>query len=111
MVVLHIIEKPPYKQSYADSCERKNVAKYKNALIENAKKTFKSPLPRTVKIKLAIKYRRSQGKADSLNIIGGIGDALQKIAYFNDRQIVEVHYIEEIGERDEYWVEIRTLQT
>ena len=58
---------------------------------------------------MKVRYVRSAGKADALNILGGIGDALQGIAYEDDRQIRRVEYVEERGERDEYWVEVEPL--
>ena len=61
-------------------------------------------------VKIEITYHRGKGRADSTNIIGGIADALNKIAYNDDRQIKEVHYSENKKTTDEYWVSITMLR-
>lgn len=104
---IYVIYRPPYKQTPADTQERENQERYVAALREEAKKLFKSPFQRNVKI--IIEYNRNQGRADSMNILGGIADALEEIAYLNDSQITEIHYVERRGVQDEYWIEVHPL--
>lgn len=100
-----VMEKPPYKQDYADSSERENQLKYRNALRAMATQHFQKPLEGKVKVKIV--YNRVKGRADAMNIIGGIADSLQGISYFNDNQIVEVYYREDKGDSaDKYTVNI-----
>ena len=101
---MHIIGRPSYKQSPADSQERVKQNRYIEALRTEAVKKIKSPIDDDVK--LTIRYSRKSGRADPANIIGGISDTLQKIAFHNDNQIKELHYFEKTGNRDEYWIEI-----
>jgi len=61
------------------------------------------------KVHLKVEYHRHKGRSDAANIIDGIADALNKIAYVDDKQIVEIHYHEALGKVDEYWVEIEEV--
>lgn len=103
-IELKVIGKPPYKQSPADSSERKNQQIYREALVKEAHEHCSQPISQNLKID--IRYTRANGRADSMNIIGGVADCLQGIVYINDKQIVEVHYSENKGTRDEYLVKI-----
>ena len=98
---LHVKEIPPYKQTPADSRERKNQKIRTDALRREAEKQFKTPITRK-NIRLIIKYCRCKGKSDAVNVIGGIADALNRIAYEDDKQITEIHYQEMRGDIDEY---------
>lgn len=102
---LYVKENPPYKQTPADSSERKNQKIRTNALRREAEKQFKTPITRK-NIRLIIRYCRCKGKPDAVNVIGGIADALNRIAYEDDRQITEIHYMEIRGDIDEYHVSV-----
>ena len=104
MMKLHVKEVPPYKQAPADQREKQLQTIRTNALREVATKEILNRL--TGPVKIDIIYHRGKGRADSTNIIGGIADALNKIAYNDDRQIKEVHYSENKKTTDEYWVSI-----
>lgn len=99
--------RPPYKQTPADANERMNQQAYRTALIAEAKKHFVEPASGNLRIE--INYGRARGVMDSANIIGGIADVLQGIAYINDRQLVEVHYSEQKAGDDGYAVRISSL--
>lgn len=96
--------KPPYKQAPADSSERINKKTYRDSLIAEAKKHFTQP--NRAELKIDVSYLRGDGRADAMNIIGGIADSLEGIAYHNDRQLVEVHYRERRAVADEYVIRI-----
>jgi Holliday junction resolvase RusA-like endonuclease len=53
---------------------------------------------------LLITYYRLNGRCDASNISGGIADVLNGLAYTDDRQIDEVHYVEEKCIVNEYIV-------
>lgn len=99
--------RPPYKQAPADANERKNQQSYRMALIAEAKIHFAKPA--SGNLRMEIKYGRGRGAMDSANIIGGIADTLQGIAYLNDRQLVEVHYFEQKEGEDAYSIRISSL--
>lgn len=103
---LHIREIPPYKQTPADKREKQLQSLRRNELKKEAVKQFNSLIQGN--ISLEIKYNRCRGRSDSVNIIGGIADALIGIAYRDDSQIREVHYSEAKGNIDEYWVQVET---
>jgi len=96
--------KPPYKQLPADPLKRENQRLYRQNMQSEASRHF--PEPTIGEVKIEIVYTRAEGRHDAANIIGGIIDSLQGIAYVNDRQVVEVHYYEKRGRADEYSVRI-----
>jgi len=98
---------PPYKSIPADSSERKKQRSYRERLRSEAQKHFKEPIMGD--IRMEIYYTRAKGRADPANIIGGVADALEGIAYINDRQLVEIHYREEKGRIDKYLVRISSI--
>lgn len=102
--VLQVREIPPYKQTPADRRERQNQEMRADALKVEANRQFGSLLRGN--LRLTIEYHRHRGRSDAANIIGGIADALNKIAYDDDRQIVEIHYREAKGDVDWYQVVI-----
>jgi len=104
---LHICEIPPYKQAPADTNERRNQMKRTEALKSAAVNEKTAPIKG--KVSLTITYSRKSGRSDAANIIGGIADALNGIAYDDDKQIVEIHYSETVGSSDKYQVSIEEL--
>jgi len=100
---LHVEEIPPYKQTPADRRERENQKIRTDALRREAESQFKTPISER-NVRLTIKYCRCKGRSDAANIIGGIADALNEIAYDDDRQITEIYYQETRGNVDEYQV-------
>lgn len=100
---LYIKEIPPYKQTPADRRERENQKIRTDALRREAESLFKTPV-KEKNVRLTIKYCRCKGRSDAANIIGGVADALNGIAYDDDRQITEIHYQETKGNVDEYQV-------
>jgi len=100
---LHVKEIPPYKQTPADRKERVNQKIRVDALRKEAVRIFASPI-RQKSVRLRIEYSRNKGRSDATNIIGGIADSLNGIAYDDDRQITEIHYEEKKGNIDEYQV-------
>jgi len=94
--------KPPYKQAPADPSEQENQRTYRQNLEAEARRHFPETISREVRIEII--YTRAKGCSDAPNIIGGIIDSLQGIAYDNDRQVVEIHYRENRGPIDQYSV-------
>ena len=103
---IHVIGIPPYKQAYADAKERMNQQERANALKVVATEQ-KCTLIKKEKVRLVITYYRCRDRSDSSNIIGGVCDALNGLAYIDDRQIDEIHYSEEKGLVDEYMIKIK----
>lgn len=97
---LHVKGIPPYKQTPADRRERENQVIRTATLRREAEHKFPTTMKQS--IRLTITYRRQKGRSDALNIIGGIADALNGIAYDDDKQITEIHYQETEGSLDEY---------
>jgi len=98
---------PPYKSTPADSLESERQRSYRESLRSEAQRYFEEPIIGDVRME--IYYTRAKGRADPANIIGGVADALEGIAYINDRQLVEIHYREEKGRIDEYLVRISSI--
>jgi len=102
--VLQAREIPPYKQTPAGRRERQNQEIRAHALKVEADRQFGSLLRGNVRLR--IEYHRHSGRSDVANIIGGIADALNRIAYADDKQIIEIHYREVKGDVDWYQVVI-----
>jgi len=105
---LCVKEIPPYKQAPADGRERENKRIRTMALKREAKEELSIPIKQK-SVRLVIWYSRLRGKSDAVNIIGGIADALNGIAYNDDRQITEIHYDETKGNIDEYQVIVEEI--
>ena len=99
--------KPPYNHDPADAEEKENQVKYKQACMTEAMKHFVMPVKEDLKMEVI--YQRFRGRMDSANIIGGIADALNKIAYKDDIQLREIQYSELRGNEDGYSVRISSL--
>lgn len=96
---------PPYKQTPANNERERQVQnERREALKKKAREICDSPS--NDNLSLNITYWRHRGRADSANIIGGIADALQGVAYKNDRQIKTIHYCEKEGKGDQYTISI-----
>jgi len=96
-------EKPPYKQVPPDAGERRSQAQPKEACQQEARKVFAGHNVLTNPCMASIRYWRGRGGADSANIIGGILDALENILYQNDKQVVEISYIEHRTMRSDWY--------
>lgn len=64
-----IVALPPYKQTCADSQERKNQQERTNALKAVAQEQ-KQAIIHYAKVRLSVTYYRSRGRSDASNIIG-----------------------------------------
>src|SRR5438094_241979 len=100
---------PPYKQAPASRAEQNNQTVRRGLLQERAREELGSSEPLGQRCAIAIHYSRRLGRSDSGNIVGGILDALQGIAYHNDNQVVEIRYVEDPGERDHYSVTLSDI--
>jgi len=101
-------DRPPVKTAVYD---RNNLQRRKKLLEETtrvAKETKRAFELYGKRVKMTISYRRSEGKHDAANIVGGIADAMQGPYYQDDNQIAEIHYIEQpvkkVKKKDEYEV-------
>ena len=108
LVRLHVKEIPPYKQTPADEREKENQKMRTDVLKREARDYFRIPISRR-KVRLTIEYHRGKGRSDAANVIGGVADALNGIAYDDDNQIAEIHYRERNGNIDEYWVTVEEV--
>ena len=65
-------------------------------------------------VKMEVVYHRNDGQMDGVNIIGGVADLIQKRGnnlhgswlIDDDRNVVEVYYVEEESDRDWYLIRI-----
>ena len=80
-------------------------------LRDQARNAMKGRGPLEGDVLLEIEHEVSGGwcRADSVNIIGGIANALEGIVYWNDSQIKEVHYKQILSTRNLYRIRIRSL--
>ena len=102
---IHVEGCPPWKQIPANGGERTRQKERRALLEQRAKEIFGKAPCLVTQIALSIRYRRNKGRADACNIIGGVADALE-VLYIDDREIKEVHYTEQMGAKDEYWVTV-----
>jgi Holliday junction resolvase RusA-like endonuclease len=103
-----VTEIPPYKQAPANGSERDNQKLRSEALRIEARKAFQALITQQ-NVRLTIRYFRKKGRSDASNIAGGITDALNGIAYNDDKQITEIHYQEMKGSIDEYQVLVEPI--
>ncbi len=111
-ISIEVTGSPPYKQAPADVSEAANQSQRQELLRREARKAAADVLgegPVDGPVSISITYLRARGRADAANIIGGIADGLQGIAYVNDSQVKEVHYVEERGKEESYSVTISLL--
>ncbi len=111
-VAFEVAGSPPYKQAPADANEAANQRQRRELLQQEARKAAAEAIgegPITGPASLSITYRRARGRADAGNIIGGILDGLEGIAYVNDYQVKEVHYAEESAKQESYSVTVSLL--
>ncbi len=101
---------PPWKQVPADAAERERQRERLAALQQKARAETQERPVLSGRCAVSIRYARGQGGSDSGNIIGGILYGLQGIVFFNDRQVVEVSYLEwQGGSADQYQVTVTEL--
>ena len=100
---------PPWKQAPADGKEKLAQQERRSLLQAEAHKALSACEPAEGPVSRSITYRRAAGRSDAANIIGGIADTLEGIVYQNDRQVIEIHYVEEDAVEDEYEVTISLL--
>lgn len=75
--------RPPVKGNSTEENKKR-----KKMLREEAKKQLDYSKPKWTNVKMKVNYYNGEGGDDSLNVQGGIADALQGIAYLNDKQIL-----------------------
>ena len=110
MAVSFVVEAPPpWKQVPADAVERNRQVQRLGALRQAAQEAMKGKAPLSSRCAVFIRYVRSQGRADGANIVGGVLDGLQGIAFDNDRQVAEATYQEQQGPTDRYQVTVIEL--
>ena len=111
-ITFEVAGSPPYKQAPADASEAAN-QNQRRALLEGQAReaamdaVAESPVSEPVCI--SITYRRARGRADAANVIGGIADGLEGIAYVNDSQLKEAHYVEQTSSEESYSVTVSFL--
>jgi len=112
LVLILVRFAPPWKQAPANGQERERQDVRRQELVEAANRTIQSHIgfPWTASVRIEIRYtRHGRSGPDPANIIGGIADALQGIAYQNDRQLTQIRYDESGGSFDEYEVQLHLL--
>lgn len=101
--------RPPYKQSPADPREKDNQRDRLESLKKIAREKLGDRSPLESSCAVHVRYIRALGASDAGNIINGILDGLQGIAFLDDRQVVEVSYKESRGTHDQYAVTVTEL--
>ena len=105
-IKIEVDGKPPTKQTPADPKEKEDQKQRKNIFLRKIKENHHDIVLLEGNVRLDIKVHRNSFKNDSANIVGGIADILQNIAYINDKQIKQIHYTEENSDKDRYIVKV-----
>ena len=71
----------------------------------SGKELLQGDLAIDVKCEARLGHRRT----DAVNLLAGIANVLEKIAYTNDNQIKEIHFKQVFSEEDAYKVKIKQL--
>jgi len=75
-------------------------------LRKEAEKVMAGRPPLDCGLTMRIQYTRALGRADGVNIIGGIANTLQEVVYEDDKQLWHIVYGETAGDEDEYLIEV-----
>jgi len=78
----------------------------KEVLREEAAKQLDYSKPKWTNVKMKVHYYNGEGRDDVLNVEGGIADALQGIAYSNDKQIRSSSMDEYFLAKDPPWYKV-----
>lgn len=100
---------PPYRLTPPNARERENQIARRERLIQGALAALAAAgirEPWLGDVGLSVEFQRDESFGDPLNLIAGTASVLEAIAYLNDRQIVEVHYVETAGAPEEYRVKL-----
>lgn len=97
---------PPYNRQPIDMKEGMLQRELSKKLKEVAKVSSNLVYPYTKSITLNVRYQRDEGKAQATAIIGGIAESLRKLIYTDDALVSEIHYLEQVGDKDMYWVDV-----
>lgn len=97
---------PPYSRQPLDLKEGMLQKDLSKKLKEVAKSSSNLVYPYTKPVTLNVRYQRNDGKAQATSIIGGIAESLRKLIYSDDSLVSEVHYAEQEGDKDMYWVDV-----
>jgi len=93
--------RPPVKgNSTEENKTRKKILK------EEAVKQLDYSQPKGINVKIKVHYFNGEGGDDTLNVEGGIADALQGIAYVNDNQIRSSSMDEYFLVKDPTWYKV-----
>ncbi len=106
---IEVEDSPPWKQTPADTAEASRQQARRKKLQDAVRAEVAEAIgdgPLDDPVCLSITYHRVTGRSDAANVIGGIADALEGIAYVNDRLVTEVHYVEETGPTESYSVTV-----
>jgi len=97
---------PPYNRQPIDMKEGMLQKDLSKKLKEVAKVSSNLVYPYTKSVTLNVRYQRDEGKAQATAIIGGIAESLRKLIYTDDALVSEIHYVEQVGDKDMYWVDV-----
>ena len=93
--------RPPVKGNSTEENKKR-----KKMLREAAQKQLDYSKPKWTNLNMAVNYYNGEGGDDSLNVEGGIADALQGIAYNNDKQIHDSSMKEHFIVKDPTWYKV-----
>ena len=105
--MIAVPDSPPWKQVAADRAERARQQERAATCRRAASQTWASLPQLAGPVSVVISYARHSGGCDSANIIGGILDSLQGIAFKNDKQVTQIAYSERPSTTESYTVTIR----
>ena len=97
---------PPYNRQPLDMKEGMFQKDLSRKLKEVAKTSSNLVYPYTKAVSLNVRYQRDEGKSQATAIISGIAESLRKLIYTDDSLVSEIHYAEQAGEKDMYWVDV-----
>ena len=97
---------PPYNRQPLDMKEGMFQRDLSRKLKEVAKTSSNLVYPYTKPVSLNVRYQRDEGKSQATAIISGIAESLRKLIYTDDSLVSEIHYAEQAGEKDMYWVDV-----
>lgn len=96
---------PPSTASFSYNGNVRYETEESLALLKLVKDTSKNT-PTTGPVSLSIRYIRKNGGANPVEIIGGVVETLQGLAYQNISQVNEIFYTERHGDKEHYNISI-----
>ncbi len=98
---------PPTRQRAFNPKEWDELRERQKRFREAAQKAFKKPFPVAEEVSVFVRYQRFESKQTSVDMLGGIMDALRKVIIADDYNVTELTYVEQQGYEDGCWVIVK----